>query len=102
MSEEGGLEEFEESFRAAASRRCKSATVAWRASNRACKASSCTCKRWQLAHGRVGSVIMAPDSMLPTSRLQHREPLQLHCERPPETLRPASAETGIIAGVSNT
>ena len=76
MSEEGGLEEFEESLCAAASCFCNSTTVASRASNRACRLSSCACNRWQFAHGGVASLIMEPDSILPRSRVQHCERLR--------------------------
>src|SRR4051794_29167735 len=44
MSEEGGLDEVEESVRAAAS-----CSRNWAIS--ACRASTCACNRWQLAHG---------------------------------------------------
>src|SRR4051812_19929392 len=73
MSEEGGLEELEESLRAAASCRCNWATVSTRASNRTCKASSWACSRWQLAHGGGVSVVMSAESILPAAGIQHCE-----------------------------
>src|SRR4051794_13758096 len=72
MSEDGGLEEVEESLRAAASCACNWATVAWswatvvlRASRRACWAASCACNRSQLAQGVVASVPMRAYSIAP-------------------------------------
>ena len=47
MSEDGGLEEVEESFRAAASCAWRRATVASSAFNRASRASNSACKRRQ-------------------------------------------------------
>src|SRR3954468_1301306 len=51
MSEEGGLEEVEESLRAAASCSCSPATVA---SN----CSSLACKRWHSAQGVAAASVM--------------------------------------------
>src|SRR4051812_44666264 len=63
MSEEGGLEEVEESLRAEASCACNWATVAVGAASRACRAVSCACNRSQLAQGVVGSAAMRPYSI---------------------------------------
>src|SRR4051812_38385415 len=63
MSDEGGLEEAEESLRAEASCACNWATVAVRASRRACRAVSCACNRSQLAQGVVASAAMRPYSI---------------------------------------
>src|SRR5262245_59398193 len=76
MSEEGGLEEFDESLRAAASCRCHWATTARRASNSARRESTSACNRWQLAHGGVMSVVMEAESIPPAAGIQH-------CERSP-------------------
>src|SRR5262249_56786251 len=78
MSEEGGLEEVEESFRAAASWLCNRSTVAWRAATSARKASTSACNLWQLAHGGMASLLMEAESIRPEPRIQH-------CERPPNT-----------------
>src|SRR5262249_19727811 len=64
MSDDGGLEELEESLRAAASCRCNWATTARSASNSARKASTSACNRWQLAHGGVMSVVMGAEATL--------------------------------------
>src|SRR5262245_42511984 len=55
MSEEGGLEEVEESLRAEASCSCRRATVACRASIWTHCASSCSCKRWHPGQGLAAS-----------------------------------------------
>jgi len=75
MSEDGGLEEVEESLRAAASCFCNWATVARKASSSARKLSTSACNRWQLAHGGRGAVIMDAKSILPASVFQHCERL---------------------------
>src|SRR3954449_7136756 len=64
MSEDGGLEEVEESFRAAASCACSWAKAIWRAFNCACTASSCACNRWQFGQVGVASVPMTANSTL--------------------------------------
>src|SRR5262245_37042352 len=81
MSEEGGLDELEESLRAAASCRGNWATTARRASNSPRKASTSACNRWQLAHGGVVSVVMGAESILPPARIQHCE-RSLACRTP--------------------
>src|SRR5262245_39709322 len=58
MSEEGGLDEVEESLRAAASSSRSAATSACKASTWACNASTCACSRWQLAQGVLASVFI--------------------------------------------
>src|SRR3954453_20390844 len=64
ISEEGGLDEVEESFRAAASCACSWAKAIWRAFNCACTASSCACNRWQFEQVGVASVPMTANSTL--------------------------------------
>ena len=59
MSEDGGLEEVEESFRAAASCAWRRATVASSAFSRASWASNSACKRRQFGQDFRGSVLMA-------------------------------------------
>src|SRR5205085_5629637 len=66
ISEEGGLEEVEESFRAAASCACSWAKATWRVFSCACwdsncawRASSCACNRWQFEQEGVASALMA-------------------------------------------
>src|SRR5579883_1427613 len=58
MSDEGGLEEVEESLRAAASCSCRRATVACNCSSSTRCCSTCACKRWQPAQG-----LAAPSAM---------------------------------------
>src|SRR5512135_2551676 len=91
MSEDGGLEEVEESFRAAASCLCNWATVAWRASSCARKASTSACNRWQLAHGGMGSVFMEAKSILLASVIQHCERLHSNLPVPSPAARPRPA-----------
>src|SRR5512144_3160609 len=61
-SDEGGLEEVEESFRTAASCAWSRWQAVSRASKRAWRASSCACNRWQLGHGAWASASMPADS----------------------------------------
>src|SRR3954449_2501144 len=78
MSEDGGLEEVEESLRAAASCACSWAKATWRAFNCACTASSCACNRWQFGQEGVASVPMAADSTL--HRISYNTPVNRHPE----------------------
>src|SRR5437763_12554388 len=66
-SEEGGLEEVEESLRAAASWACTWARVASSPATVAVSASTCACRRWQLAQGVAASTPMLPILRLPGS-----------------------------------
>jgi hypothetical protein len=50
MSEEGGLDEVEEFFLAAANCSRSWATSASNASTRVCKACTCACNRWHCRH----------------------------------------------------
>src|SRR5512135_2539307 len=75
MSEEGGLEEVEESLRAAASCRCNWATVARRVSNAAREASTSACNRWQLVQGGIVSIVMVAESIRLMRAIQHGERL---------------------------
>src|SRR3954452_17932791 len=66
MSEDGGLEEVEESFRAAASCACSWAKATWRVFSCACcdsncawRVSSCACNRWQFEQECVVPVPIA-------------------------------------------
>src|SRR3954447_23201197 len=72
MSDEGGLEEVEESFRAAASCWPSWATTSLRAESSASRASTRACSRRQLVH-RAGSVtLMATDHTHPKAAELHR------------------------------
>src|SRR4051794_40510712 len=91
MSEDGGLDEVEESFRAVASCASSFETVRWRSSSRACWASSCACwasnrarwasscacNRWQFAQEGRASAPMAADSKC------HTGSVAIPHERPP-------------------
>src|SRR4051795_11658100 len=59
MSDEGGLEEFEESLRAAASCWLSRATTSLRAASSASRASTRTCNRRQLGQRIVSLALMA-------------------------------------------
>src|SRR5512135_1604210 len=59
MSDEGGLEEFEESLRAAASCWLSRATISLRAASSASRASTRACNRRQLGQRAVFLVLMA-------------------------------------------
>lgn len=59
MSEDGGLEDVEESFRAAASCAWRRATVASSALSRVSWTSNCTCKRRQFGQDFRALVFMA-------------------------------------------
>src|SRR4051812_48638101 len=82
ISEEGGLDEVEESFRAAASCACSWAKATWRAFNCPCTASSCACNRWQFEQEGVASVPMAADSTL--HRISYNTPVNRHLARLPD------------------
>ncbi len=73
MSEEGGLDEVEESLRAAASCFCNWTTMDRRASSSARRVSTSARNRRQFAHGGVVSVIMEAESILPSAGIQHCE-----------------------------
>jgi hypothetical protein len=59
MSEDGGLEEVEESLRAVASCSRRVATSASKASTLTWRASTYACSRWQLTQGTLAAVGMA-------------------------------------------
>src|SRR3954452_23814918 len=77
MSEDGGLEEVEESFRAAASWACSWAKATWSDFNCARRASSCACNRWQFEQGCAAS---APIAAYSTShRISDNTPRERMC-----------------------
>src|SRR5271165_219757 len=59
MSEDGGLEEVEESLRAAARTSRRRASSEETESSLACSALTCTCSRWQFAQGLLAAVSIA-------------------------------------------
>src|SRR5512147_1667294 len=61
ISDEGGLEEVEESLRAAASCWLSRATTSLSATSSASRASTRACNRWQLGQGVVSWALMAVD-----------------------------------------
>src|SRR4051794_13896455 len=83
MSEDGGLEEVEESFRAAASCACSWAKATWRVFSCACwdsncawRASSCACNRWQFEQECVVPAPIAAYSTL--HRISYNTPVNRH------------------------
>src|SRR4051812_31065928 len=80
MSEEGGLEEVEESLRAAASCACSWSKAPWRALNSTCRSSSRACNRWQFGQEGVDSALMAANST--SHRISYNPPVNRHVFRP--------------------
>ena len=72
MSEDGGLDEVEESFRAAASCSWRRATVASSAFNRASWASNFACKRRQFGQDFRALGLMAGYATSLAENTQHR------------------------------
>src|SRR3954466_11244008 len=62
MSEDGGLEEVEEPFRAAASCAWRWAKGTSSAFNSTCRSSSCACNRWEFGQEGVASALIAANS----------------------------------------
>ena len=95
MSEEGGLEEVEESLRAAASCVWSCATVAWSWATAAVNVSTCTCKREQLAQGVAASFLMPPSLFFAATLAR---PGRNHCVRSPSVAqqgRPSRKRTKV-------
>src|SRR5947208_1449040 len=104
ISEDGGLEEVEESFRAAANCACSWAKATWRVLNCDCSSSSCACNRWQFGQEGVPSAPMAAYSTshrFSDNTLVNRYYFQKH---PPRSIKQARAiieqHTGVRRGLS--
>src|SRR3954451_14817618 len=103
MSEDGGLDEVEESLRAAASCRLSSATTSLRAASSPSSASTRACNRPQLGQSVVSSVLMAGHHTDPASGRLQRGTATLYLDssgraRERDAADPAPGYEGFLTG----